>query len=112
MEVVAKFVNDRYDSKNFSIFKDANKEQFKKLQNLIYKIEEEGLKTGLRLNEKYKNTIYVSFMDKYDNLGEFEQGKKYKLCFRDLIPNAKGYVNFKLIDYEEIEEIEKFGNLL
>ena len=74
--------------------------------------EEEGFKTSLRLNEKYKNTIYLSFMDKYDTLGEFEQGKKYKLSFRDLVPNTKGYVNFKLIDYEEIEEVEEFGDLL
>lgn len=113
MKLVAKFVNDRYESKNFSIFKDSNKEQFNKLQNLIYNLEEQGLNTSLKLNEKYKNTIYINFIDRYDNLGTFEQGKKYELTIKDLKPNNKGYVNFKLIDYEEIEEDEEqFGDLL
>lgn len=113
MKVVAKFINNRYDSKNFSIYKDTNPEQFKKLLNLICTIKEQGYETSLKLNEKYKNTIYINFLDKYDNLGQFEQRKKYELEIKDLKPNSKGYVNFKLLNSELIPEIEEeFGNLL
>lgn len=112
MEVIAKFINDKYDSKNFSIYKDTNKEQFNKLLDVISNLENKGLKTSLKLNNKFKNTIYINFMDKYDRLGNFEIGKKYKLFFKDLPVNEKGYVNFKLCNYELIEEDEKFGNLL
>jgi hypothetical protein len=79
--------------------KNNSDEKMERLNGLIDRIAENGLKTSLRRSKKYGNCLL--WFSIYEKNHIFNEGFKYELTLGVRNPNKSGYVNFTIRSWNE-----------